>query len=545
MKSSETPVAKKPTNIFQEKKSAAAAQKAQSDTPNRPIGRFAQLEKAFTSKDSSKISSATKAKESVKTEEKLAAESDIYEFNDVEDTPLASSVVKKQESPSESQTKKQSLAQQQRKQARAAVQQKEEPPQMEDIESMIKTSIVSLPMNKKQKKSPMKEDKNQSRTSVQSQQQQQPITTTVAPVSSSTSWDIYSKSSSTTNPNRKSESTFDVLRKSPSFNMHHGVDDFSSPSTATAIAPSPGKSQSFSSLTSSVPLKFGSSIPTQIDTHELLKPVMMPSKEEEKPELEAFKRILDPSFDILPKQEKQTLSVTDKLLKAFSQVDTSQSMEVKKEESFAKLAPVTSQKSQTKKDNNLDVVHPLESAVTSTTTVSLETTVVKKSVDDSDTDSDRLVIEDEDAATPLEERRKMGALETIMLQDDVTFKHSKDSEKKYSEAGEQQSETMSLLLCEETIPGSPAPASVKDPLSEIGRSPTSSGNFVQPQPQGKTISMDIDNDVELATGDILRDKLKSADRGSATSSGKNTNNNSENSNDDQSGSEKNGKRKLI
>lgn len=56
--------------------------------------------------------------------------------------------------------------------------------------------------------------------------------------------------------------------------------------------------------------------------------------------------------------------------------------------------------------------------------------------------------------------------------------------------------------------------------------------------------MDIDSDVnEVATGDILRDKLKS-DRGCASSSGNNTNNNSDNSprdsNDDQSENEKNG-----
>jgi hypothetical protein len=149
------------------------------------------------------------------------------------------------------------------------------------------------------------------------------------------------------------------------------------------------------------------------------------------------------------------------------------------------------------------------------------------------------------------------------MQDDAPFK-----EEKKSESGEQQSETMSLLLCEETIPGSPAPVPVKDPLSEIGRSPSSSG-FVHPpsmpsqsskyqsnittallhqqyqssashQTNLKQIPMDIE-DNDAATGDILRDKLKS-ERGSATSSGNNTNNNSDNidSNDDQSESEKNG-----
>lgn len=555
-------VVKKPTNIFQEKKAAKAA-----ETPK--VGRFGQLEKA---KESIKASTSAAKSKNIKVEEK----SDIYEFIDTEEA-MPSTVVKKQESPIESQTKKQQLAQQ-RKQARAAVQ-KEEPVQMEDIESMIKTSIVSFPSNKKQKKSPPKESAIVARTTATSsvQSQQASVIMTVAP-SASSAWEIYSKSTGSqqqpaaSRTPKRSESTFDVLRKSPSFNMHH-MDDFSSPTTTP-----PAKSG---------PIKFGTLSQSELETHELLKPIMMPSKEEEKPELEAFKKILDPSFDILPKQEKQTTSIADKLLKAISQVEAG-TFDIKKDEPVVvKIEPykaTTSSipspicESATKKsDLDQQVVPTLESAITTTTPAAppppsapIDSASIKKASYDSDTDSEteRLIM---DVVEVVNEKKKMGVLESIMMQDEVTYKHSgsaKEStggEKKTSESGEQQSETMSLLLCEETIPGSPAP--VKDPLSEIGRSPTSSsGNFVQPQSmaqsgsgytmkysamhqqyqvsQGGSVksgTMDIEGDVEAATGDILRDKLKSAtaDRGSATSSGNNTNNNSDNSNDDQSESEKN------
>lgn len=658
----------KKANIFQEKK---LAQKA--DTTK--LGRFGQLEKSLA-----KEIGKAKGKD-VKSENKVT-ESDIYEFKDTEEFSVAKVVSttvvnKKQESPNEP-TKKQQLAQQ-RKQARQQAMQKEihthptttiidaslmNP--MEDIESMIKTSIVSLPLNKKQKKSPVKEEKIQpqhsmivartpvatasSATTSQQQNvivQSQPwnISSATAGSSSSSSsntQDHYSKSQvqapTQTTPMKpmKSESTFDVLRKSPSFNMQHHADDFS-----------PVKPQlTSSSRNTAGPVKFIS----DIESRDLLKPIMVPSKEDtEKPELEAFKKILDTTFEILPKAEKST-SIADKLLKAINQKEAAGEREaaaasasasshfdiVKKEElqSFVKIEerkidpytfkakspPVTkssvitptavmakkpmlisssseSTKSDDKAKGNVElqgIIEKLESAIstpitsldpTSSTSISSQFVSIKKQKDDdSDTDSDRLVIEDE-TPTELESGKKqksqMGVLESIMMQDDVPYKHnnnpsSKETERK-SESGEQQSETMSLLLCEETIPGSPAPASGKDPLSEIGRSPTSSssGGFVHPSmPQSgytmkyagsmttallhqqyqssvshqptnlKQIPMDIDNDVgmaahEAATGDILRDKLKS-ERSSATSSGNNTNNNSDNSNDDQSESEKNG-----
>lgn len=358
--------------------------------------------------------------------------------------------------------------------------------------------------------------------------------------------------------------------------MHPGVDDFSSPT------PQLGKSQNLISPSSSTstpstagPVKFGTL--SDFSTHELLKPIMVPSKEEEeKPELEVFKKILDPTFDILPKPEKST-SIADKLLKAISQVESS-AFEIKKEEPVKletiKPSPIPSKPSQAKnlKKEHKDIEIPIESAITSSSqpqpsapVQTIQETVIKKLADDSDTDSDRLVIEDDLTPEITAEKKKMGVLESIMLQDDVPYKHStKESEKKES-GSEQQSESMSLLLCEETIPGSPAPASVKDPLSEIGRSPTSSssGNFVQPSSMAqsgtnyttkyqqyqssshasniKTIPMDIESEggIEAAHGDILRDKLKAAlDRGSATSSGNNTNNNSDD--EDQSECEKNG-----
>lgn len=556
-KPSEIFVAKKPTNIFQEKKAAAAAAK-QIDTK---MGRFSQLEK-----------SKETAKSNVKSKDvKESKESDVYEFNDMEETPPppASSASVKKESPSEPQNKKQQLAQQ-RKQARSI--QKEEPPQMEDIESMIKTSMISFPTNKKAKKSPAKEEKIQpqssiiaSRTSVIAEKIPEiPVTPVIQ----------------RRTPQNKPESTFDVLRKSPSFNMPMGSEDFSSPSTQKSpnlISPTPSSSSSSTSLITAGPVKFGTNT---FETHELLKPIMVPSKEEEKPELEAFKKILDPSFDIPVKPEKPT-SIADKLLKAISQVDNS--YEIKKEEPLVKSEqakattptikspPPTSAKLSKKDQKEI----PFESAITSlqpppptqtTTTTQSLIESIKKPADDSDTDSDRLVIEDEitPEIQPPVEKKKMGVLESIMLQDDVPYKTNSSTKESEKKEGEQQSESMSLLLCEETIPGSPAPASVKDPLSEIGRSPTStSGNFVQPSSIAqsasnypmkysashsniKALPMDIDSEagIEAAHGDILRDKLKAAlDRGSATSSGNNTNNNSDD--DDQSENEKNCKSYLF
>jgi hypothetical protein len=98
----------------------------------------------------------------------------------------------------------------------------------------------------------------------------------------------------------------------------------------------------------------------------------------------------------------------------------------------------------------------------------------------------------------------------------------------------QQSETISLLLCEETVPGSPATVPSKVPLSDIDRSPSSSsGGSVHP-----TMPSQSSNYMKLS---IV--KLKS-ERGSVTSSGSNTNNNSDNSprdsNDDQSDNDRNG-----
>jgi RNA binding activity-knot of a chromodomain len=606
-KPTENPVftAKKP-NIFQEKKQrnlAAAAAAAAASTPDTTkLGRFGQLEKTLT-KDFGK----GKGKE-VKVEEK-SAESDIYEFKDTEefsDSKASTNVVKKQESPSEP-TKKQQLAQQ-RKQARALQKEANESAaqalaasgSMEDIESMIKTSIVPFPTNKKQKKSPVKEEKAQqsmimARTTTASQN---------PPLQSN--WDIYSKSNitqpTTPRPTVKSESTFDVLRKSPSFNLHL-VDDISVKGQNFPLTTPSAATSSSRNITG--PVKFGGL--QDMEHHELIKPIMVPSKEDEKPELEAFKKILDPTFEILPKQERST-SIADKLLKAINQkeadVKEHAHVEIPKEEikieehkiepySFKAKSPVQSVptkkpllisseiKVDEKAKGNVElqgIIQKLESAIaTPITTLDVSASqfsAAKKPADDSDTDSDRLVIEDEATETVDKKKSQMGVLESIMMQEDVPYKHN--AEKK-SESGEQTSETMSLLLCEETIPGSPAPASVKDPLSEIGRSPTSSsGGFVHPptMPQSssysmkyssnmptallhqqyqssashqtnlKSIPMDIDTDVgmniEAATGDILRDKLKS-DRGSATSSGNNTNNNSDDSIDNQSESEKNGR----
>lgn len=596
---------KKP-NIFQEKKLVQQRALTASDTK---VGRFGQLEKSLT-----KEAAKTKVKD-VKVEDN-PAESDVYEFKDTEefsDAKVHPASAKKQEPPNEGLTKKQQLAQQ-RKQARALQKEALEGGQMEDIESMIKTSIVQS--NKKRKKSPSKEEKSMivarspaiqpiAQQSVASYSGWTPVTDHYAP----------KPGPQMTPKSTKHESTFDVLRKSPSFNMHV-VDDF-------PIA----KPQPFASG-SRGPVKslFGSS--QDLDSHELLKPIMVPTSEDEKPELdaklEAFKKILEPSFEELPKNEK-TGSIVDKLLKSMNKKEAEASHQVdvvaKKEEAFAKtelkvdpyafkVSPMASSvvkkpllvspetKVEDKAKGNVELqgtIQKLESAIHRSATPlgglelgspdsSSHFAVVKKQADDSDTDSDpRLVIEDE--LEPMDKKKPMGVLESIMMQEDVPYKHNnpsgaKEEAEKKSESGEQQSETMSLLLCEETIPGSPAPVPVKDPLSEVGRSPSSSGGFVHPptmpsqssnymkypgsittarlhqQYQSsashstnlKQIPMDIDTDVnEAATGDILRDKLKS-ERGSATSSGNNTNNNSDNSprdsNDDQSESEKNSERVL-
>lgn len=672
---------KKP-NIFQEKKLAQRAavqtpESAPSTTPGK-IGRFSQLEKTLT-KD---IGIKNKTKD-VKAEDKSSADSDIYEFKDTEEVVPKSSVVKKQESPNEGPAKKQQLAQQ-RKQARQNLQHQQKeisvetiPHAMEDIESMIKTSIVSFPQSKKAKKSPLKDEKAPPSMIVAR-------TTSVQPTAPSTTQNVIVQSawSSITNspemfpkvsvpnpqpfqsqtpiqvqvPSRqpviKSESTFDVLRKSPSFNMHL-MDDLPSPpkiipypiSSPSTITPSTSviTASPIATRTSILqgPLKFSS----EVASRDLLKPIMLPSKEDEKPEVGVLMKILDQPYEIPPKAEKSA-SIADKLLKAINQKESSekefnlQTEMIKKEEpqpivkieerksdpylykakspasnvskqypisttsSSTTISPITASKkpllisTESKVEEkaplkgNIElqgIIEKLESAISTPAIALLEATsnsqltTIKKSNDDSDTDSDRLIIEDETAPNESSEKKKtqMGVLESIMMQDDVPYKtlssqSVKESEKKVDSSSQEQqpSETMSLLLCEETIPGSPA--AQKDPLSEIGRSPTSSssGGFVHPpsMPQSgysikypgtmttallhqqyqataanthqtnlKQIPMDIDTDsIEAATGDILRDKLKS-ERGSATSSGNNTNNNSDNSNDDQSESEKNSK----
>ncbi|KAG5684432.1 hypothetical protein PVAND_013666 [Polypedilum vanderplanki] len=600
------------SNIFQDKKATQKA--AAADTSK--LGRFGQS----LAKEIGKVKN-----KDIKNEDKTA-ESDIYEFKDTEefsDAKVVNTPVKKQESPNEP-TKKQQLAQQRKQARQSVIDTSSTSSPMEDIESMIKTSIVSFP-NKKQKKSPVKEEKAQhsmimARTPASTSQNviiPQPWSAIQS--TAQISQELFPKTnipppilSQSLVSKPKSDSTFDVLRKSPSFNMHHS-DDF---------LPSKPSTQTTPRNIAAGPVKFSSDL---IEQHDLLKPIMVPSKEDEKPELEAFKKILEPSFEILPKTEVKA-SIADRLLKAINQKDAANEREISqysaiiKDEPYVKIeelkmdqytfkakSPGTSKSTtitntlvtttkkplllspETKIDDkakgNVElqgIIEKLESAISTpislTAATSLDTPTstsfpsTKKQNDDSDTDSDRLVIEDE--ATPNEtavdkKKAPIGALESIMLQDDVPYKHnnpsSKEAEKK-SDSGEQQSETMSLLLCEETIPGSPAPSTCKDPLSEIGRSPTS--GFVHPSmPQSgsgytmkytgptllhhqstshqgnikSSISMDIDSEVgiEAATGDILRDKLKS-ERGSATSSGNNTNNNSDNSlDDDQSESEKN------
>ena len=547
---------KKP-NIFQDKK--MTQQRVLGTPGDSKVGRFSQLEKSLT-KDTGK----GKSKE-VKGEEK-PAESDVYEFKDTEEMTPAASTSKKQEPPVEGLTKKQQLAQQ-RKQARLLQKETQESAgsPMEDIESMIKTSIVQS--NKKRKKSPSKEEKSQSMIVAR---------TPVNPAATTGGWtpvaEPFASKSGSHTPKQRSESTFDVLRKSPNFNMNVGEE---------IVKPTPMQR-------GPVKVLFG----PEMDTHELLKPIMVPSNDDEKPELEAFKKILEPSFDILPKQEKSG-SIVDKLLKSMKEGESSHQSEVtlKKEEpkvdpyAFKVKSPVATVggkkpllvspelKVEDKQKGNVElqgIIHKLECAIQRSATPlnigsseSSHFAAVKKQADDSDTDSDpRLVIEDDVESN--EKKKTMGVLESMMMQEEVPFK-----EEKKSESGEQQSETMSLLLCEETIPGSPAPVQ----LSEIGRSPSSTG-FVHPpsmpsqssntnykyqgnittallhqqyqssashQTNLKQIPMDIEGEVEAATGDILRDKLKS-ERGSATSSGNNTNNNSDNidSNDDQSDNEKNG-----
>lgn len=597
---------KKP-NIFQEKK--LTQQRAMTSGNESKVGRFGQIEKTLP-KDSGKGKSAKE----VKTEEK-SAESDVYEFKDTEefsDTKAPPPAVKKQDSPAEvvGLTKKQQLAQQ-RKHAKLMQKEAQESAAnaagaMEDIESMIKTSIVQS--NKKRKKSPSKEEKAQqsmivARTPVNPPQNiVQPSSVGYSGWSPVNEYSSKPGGSSMTPKIMKYESTFDVLRKSPNFNMVV-MDDV--PVAKPQVFSSAAQRNASKSL-------FG---PQEIETLELLKtPIMVPTVEDEKPELEAFKKILEPSFEILPKAEKSG-SIVDKLLKSMkgegepshSHIDI-----VKKEEPFHKVetkidpyafkakSPVGPAKkpllvsSEVKIDEkakgNVELqgtIQKLESHIQRSSTPiagadlgssASDFLVAKKQADDSDTDSDpRLVIEDEIESLD-KKKSQMGALETIMMQDDIHYKHgnTKEEPEKKSESGEQQSETMSLLLCEETIPGSPAPVPVKDPLGEIGRSPSSSGGFVHPptmpsqssnymkypgsittallhqqyqssashQTNLKQIPMDIDTEVnEGATGDILRDKLKS-ERGSATSSGNNTNNNSDNSprdsNDDQSDTEKNG-----
>jgi hypothetical protein len=223
------------------------------------------------------------------------------------------------------------------------------------------------------------------------------------------------------------------------------------------------------------------------------------------------------------------------------------------------------------------------------------------------TDSEhRLVIEDEsqgsEPATPVTIPEKklydvkppMGVLESIMMQKDVPYViggpnpglvglPAKEEKVEVKTEEGSSNEPMSLLLCEETIPGSPAPASSKDPLGDVIPKSTGSTGFVQPQnimslssptPNFKSanvmtalqhqqqqltaslstttnlkqIDMDIDteitsNIVTANPGNIpnLLSKIKA---GSTTSSGNNTNNNSDNSprdsisQDDQSDSEK-------
>jgi hypothetical protein len=402
-------------------------------------------------------------------------------------------------------------------------------------------------------------------------------------------------------PKAKHESTFDVLRKSPNFNMAHDEFIVAKPQPYPSTAQRNASKALFSSQ-------------QELETRELLKPIMVPSNDDDRSESDTdrFKKILEPSFDIIPKAEKPG-SIADKLLKSMNKKDEGEASHhievIKKEEkveskpdpyTFKAKSPVgtivgkkpllvsSEMKTDEKAKGNVElqgIIQKLESAIQRSATPigsldlghsegNSQFAVVKKPADDSDTDSDPPLVIEVEPGMEIPDKKSKGVLESMMTNDDTHYK-PQDTEKK-SESGEQQSETMSLLLCEETIPGSPAPVPSKDPLSDIGRSPSSSsGGFVHPtmpsqssnymkypgnmptallhqqyqssashQTNLKQIPMDIDTDVhEAASGDILRDKLKS-ERGSATSSGNNTNNNSDNSprdsNDDQSDNEKNG-----
>lgn len=650
----------KKANIFHEKKLTQQRNLVAVVSGSDKAGRFGQLEKSST-KDSIK----NKLKDT-KTDDKPATESDIYEFKDTEEFPDAkttsSAGSKKQESPGDERISKKQQLIQQRKQAKALQKEISEVPSnapnpMEDIESLIKSSIVQS--NKKRKKSPTKDQLPSQQPTVAAKMtllaSSGPLSIPTPGSGNQPSWGIQpvvemkelypskvaQQSTSNAGPasrsTGKSESTFDVLRKSPSFNMQqHVSDDFpiAKPKASPAIKTPPGPSAPsvVKSLFSNV---------SESETQGIVK-LIATSNEDEKPELETFKKMLDASFDILPKAEK-TVSIADKLLKEINKKEYAitkqqETSVIKKEETPLKTepfalhsenpssSPVASVLSvgitsgnlkkpvlaspELKVDDSvkknvelIETIQKLETALQRSTTpigamdaigspemnapFSAFASTKKQDEDFSDTDSDpRLVIEDE---TPAECDKKitkapMGVLETIMMQGEVPYKQSNmstvEAEKKSEPSGEQQNETMSLLLCEETIPGSPAPISARDPLSEVGRSPSSSGGFVHPptmpsqsstynikypgsmttallhqqyqlsashQTNLKQIPMDIDTDVSSsipATGDILRDKLKS-ERGSATSSGNNTNNNSDNSprdsNDDQSDGDKNGK----
>lgn len=586
--------ASKKPNIFQDKK--LTQQRAIVTGADAKIGRFGTLDKSLAKDSKDKV-------KEVKVEEK-SAESDVYEFKDTEefsDTKASPSAAKKQESPGDGLTKKQQLAQQ-RKQAKLQKEAQESvAAPMEDIESMIKTSIVKS--TKKRKKSPSKEEKSQ-HSMIVARTPANPPGTVPTPGGYS-GWtpvqDPYSACKSNT-PKAKHESTFDVLRKSPNFNMAH--DDF--PLAKPQPYPSTAQRNASKALFTSQ---------QELETGELLKPIMVPSNDDKsETDTDRFKKILEPSFEIIPKAEKPG-SIADKLLKSMNKKEAgdgeaSHHVEaVKKEEKaeskpdpymFKAKSPVgavvgkkpllvsSEMRTDEKAKGNVELqgtIQKLESAIQRSATPiggldlghsegNSQFAVVKKAADDSDTDSDPPLVIEVEPGMESEDKKSKDA------HDDAHYK-PQDSEKK-SESGEQQSETMSLLLCEETIPGSPAPVPLKDPLSDIGRSPSSSsGGFVHPptmpsqssnytkypgnmptallhqqyqssashQTNLKQIPMDIDSDVnEAASGDILRDKLKS-ERGSATSSGNNTNNNSDNSprdsNDDQSESEKNGKCAVL
>ena len=256
----------------------------------------------------------------------------------------------------------------------------------------------------------------------------------------------------------------------------------------------------------------------------------------------------------------------------------------------------------TPKNNDLsETIQKLESVIQKSTPID------RFPEDSSDsTDSEhRLVIEDESQgseppganSTSQTDVKKpaMGVLESIMME--IPYKGnpspapSASSKDKESTDKNQEiltestndgsnNETISLLLCEETIPGSPAPAAVKDPLSDSSSKRSSFENppqnqFIPPQNISssssamkssnimtalqhqqqqltaslstttnlKQIPMDIDTEITSSTGNPGMARMK-LERGSTNSSGNNTNNNSDNSPRDsisQSDSEKIGK----